>query len=280
MRFYLFIVFQITSLITGSVCADVQLKFGVYTSDKPTTMVKMFRPLLNELEALLTDELSEAVKIRLHVAKNYRQGIDNLVTGKVDFARMGPASYVLSKDMDMGLRLLVMESKKGRKVFNGVICVQQGSSINHIAQLHGMSFAFGNERSTIGRYLSQQLLVQNQVRAKHLLKFEYLGRHDRVGSAVGAGQYSAGALKESTYKKLKAKGIPIREIARFKNVTKPWIANSKMSDRMVTSLTKVLLSLTNPSALKGIRKAGFLPAEDKDYAIIRQSIRSNREFFL
>lgn len=74
------------------------------------------------------------------------------------------------------------------------------------SQLRGQTFAFGDERSTIGRYLSQLLLVQHGIRADELLSYEYLGRHDRVGTAVGAGQFDAGALKESTFRKLKKKG--------------------------------------------------------------------------
>ncbi len=273
-------IIMILSLSVASAKDNVQLRFGVYTSDKPSTMVRMFRPLLNELELQLSERMGKPVKIKLHVAKSYEQGIDDLTTGKVDFARMGPASYVISKKKNPNLRLLAMESKKGRKVFYGIICVNDKTSITDISQLSGESFAFGSERSTIGRYLAQQLLVDHQIRAKDLSSFEYLGRHDRVGRAVGLGSYAAGALKESTFKKLKDKGVPIREIARFQNVTKPWIASENMSEEMTLSLAQVLLGLDDPDALKGIKKSGFLPALDDDYADIRRSIESNTDFLL
>ena len=135
--------------------ADITLKFGIYTSDKPTTMVSTFRPILNELENKLSILLSEPVSIRMHVAKNYDQGIDDLVNGNIDFARMGPASYIISKRQNPEIELLVMENQKGKKTFYGVICIQQDSSIEQISQLKNHSFAFGNKHSTIGRYLSQ-----------------------------------------------------------------------------------------------------------------------------
>jgi len=260
--------------------AGMNLKFGVYTSDKPTTMVRMFRPLLNTLEAHLTEKLGEPVHISLQVASSYAQGVDDLVTGRVDFARMGPASYVASKDRNPDLQLLAMESKKGKKVFYGIICVQEQSAIKEIAQLKGHTFAFGNERSTIGRYLSQYLLSKQGIYAHDLASYEYLQRHDRVGTAVGAGQYDAGALKESTFKKLKAKGVKIRELTRFPNVTKPWIANSKMSKTIFNALKQSLVEFTDLAALKMIKKQGFLLATDDDYAIIRESIQKNSDFFL
>lgn len=269
---------MIFSLSVVSADENIQLRFGVYTSDKPSTMVKMFRPLLNELEFQLSERMGKQINIKLHVAKNYEQGIDDLTTGKVDFARMGPASYVISKKKNPNLRLLAMESKNGKKVFYGIICVSDKASITDISQLRGETFAFGSERSTIGRYLAQQLLVDHQIHAKDLSSFKYLGRHDRVGRAVGLGSYTAGALKESTFKKLKDKGVPIREIARFPNVTKPWIASENMSEKMTVSLAQVLLGLDDPDALKGIKKSGFLPALDDDYAAIRRSIESNTDF--
>ncbi|MCP4277603.1 MAG: PhnD/SsuA/transferrin family substrate-binding protein, partial [Gammaproteobacteria bacterium] len=100
----------VVGLMSSTVQAEVTLKFGVYTSDKPTTMVRMFRPILNVIEQGLTEELGEVVRIKLNVASNYEQGIENLIKGQVDFGRMGPASYVLSKNRNPDLRIIAMES--------------------------------------------------------------------------------------------------------------------------------------------------------------------------
>ncbi|MCU7936121.1 MAG: PhnD/SsuA/transferrin family substrate-binding protein [Candidatus Thiodiazotropha sp. (ex Dulcina madagascariensis)] len=259
--------------------ADVALTFGVYTSDKPTAMVKMFRPILNALETRLAKKLGEPVRITLQVASTYERGIDDLVSGQVDFARMGPASYILAKARNPDLQLLAMESNRGSKIFYGIICVHEQSPIEDLSQLKGRTFAFGNEHSTIGRYLSQHLLVKQGLHAGDLSGYQYLDRHDKVGAAVATRRFEAGALKESTFKKLKAKGMKIRELARFPNVTKPWIASGKMGTEMVAVLRESLLGLKDPAALKSIKKDGFLPAEESDYAIIRESMQKNDTFF-
>ncbi len=259
--------------------ADIKLDFGVYTSDKPTVMVKMFRPILNVLESELTKTLGEPTSISLQVASNYEKGIDNIASGRVDFARLGPASYVAAKHHSPNLGLLAMENVKGQKSFSGVICVKGKSDIDSVEQLRGRSFAFGDKRSTIGRYLSQHYLAQRGIRSSNLATFAYLGRHDAVGSAVGAGQFDAGALKESTFNKLRKKGVDIREIARFSNVTKPWVARAELDPKLVAALKAALLEMKDPNALKAIKKNGFFPAKDSDYATIRESIRDNKTFF-
>ncbi len=259
--------------------ADVNLTFGVYASDKPSAMVRQFRPILNILESKMSKRLGEPVKITMHVAKTYEQGIDDLVSGRVDFARFGPASYIEAKESEPGVSILVVESNKGKKVFHGVICVAKGSPIKGVEDLRGARFAFGDERSTIGRYLSQLYLLRHDIRAADLGYFEYLGRHDKVGAAVGAGRFEAGALKESTFNKLVEKGVPLVSIGSFPNVTKPWIARSGLSEKVSRTLRAVLLNIKDKNALKNLSKDGFLLGSDEDYAFIRESILTNHLFF-
>lgn len=257
------------------VFADIKLNFGVYTADKPTAVVKQFRPVLNALSVKMTEILNEKVTIKIQVSKDYEKGIQSIVKGEVDFFRSGPASYILAKNRNPELSILVMESKKGQKRFNGIICVRQNSSIKSIADLKGKKFAFGNKLSTIGRYLSQLYLFQNGVRAADLNSYEYLKRHDRVGNAVAIGTFDAGALKESTFKKLIAAGKPLRLLAKFPNVTKPWISSSKLTKRMRNTMTKALLSIKDSKILKD----GFVLGNDTDYEIIREAMGKNDSFF-
>jgi len=259
--------------------AEISLAFGVYASDKPSAMVKQFRPILNALQDDLSRLAGEPVRIRMQIAKTYEQGVIDLVAGKVDFARFGPASYIRAREADPRVEILAIESSKGKKTFNGVIAVAKDSSIQTISELRGKSFAFGDERSTIGRYLSQLHLMRNNVRASDLKHFEYLGRHDAVGAAVGSGRFDAGALKESTFKRMVKKGINLRAIARFPNVTKPWIARGGLPTKTKNMLRRTLLALNDPKALKALTSDRLLEGSDEDYAGIREAILSNHLFF-
>lgn len=259
--------------------ADIELVFGLYTSDKPSSMVIQFRPSLDILEERLSAVLLEHVTVRTHVAKSYSAGLENLVDGKVDFARFGPASYVLAKRMNPDLAILAMESEGTRKIFYGIICVRQDSEIQNVSQLRGRTFAFGDVNSTIGRYLSQLYLLKHGISAGDLASYDYLGRHDLVGSAVALGRYDAGALMEQTYSELVKSGLPLRSVARFTNVTKPWIARAGLPERVKMALSKVLLELNNPVALNALNKDGFVEGRDSDFDVIREAMDRNDDFF-
>ncbi len=151
--------------------------------------------------------------------------------------------------------------------------------ITRIEDLKGKSFAFGDEQSTIGRYLAQLYLVRHGIRAGDLKNFEYLNRHDRVGYAVASGQFDAGALEGTIFKKLVDQGVPIRQLVSFQNVTKPWIARAGLDPRVIAALRQGLIGIHDKAALTALRFDGFLPATDEDYAIIRASITENPLFF-
>lgn len=258
--------------------SEIKLIFGTYTADKPTDTVRKLKPVLKFLEKALTNKLGEQVRISTQVSKDYDKGITQLVNGKVDFARFGPASYVLAKNKSRNLSILAMEAVKGKKTFHGIICVQEDSTIQNIGGLFGKSFAFGNELSTIGRYLAQSQLLDAGIKGDQLKRYDYLGRHDRVGTAVGNREFDAGALKLSTFNKLKKKNVAIREIYRFKNVTKPWIARAGLDKKISAALAVALLNLDDTAALKAIKKSGFLVGDDADFNVIRKAMKKSEQF--
>ncbi len=257
----------------------ITLSLGLYTSNKPSAMVRKFRPIVKHLEHQMAEKLGQPVNIRMQLAKNYQQGIEHLTAGKVDFSRFGPASYIEAKKSNPDLKILAMESINKSKVFHGIIAIHVDNPINEIAGLRGHSFAFGDQQSTIGRFLSQQYLAESGVGAKDLSHFEYLGRHDIVGTKVGSGEFVAGALNESTFRKLLSKGEEIRELARFPNVTKPWIARSGLDSEIFEALQLCLLELTDEESLQKLKIDGFLEGADIDYEVIRTAIEGNDRFF-
>ena len=84
----------VTILLVPSAKADITLDFGLYASDKPTEVIRQFRPVISFLERDIGARLGEKTSIRIQVSRGYEEGIENLVAGRVDFARFGPASYV------------------------------------------------------------------------------------------------------------------------------------------------------------------------------------------
>lgn len=277
-RLCAFVFLLVPAIVPASAQAEITLKFGLYTSDKPSQMVRQFRPILTALESALQERLGEAVKITTNISRTYQQGIDNLVTGKVDFARFGPASYIAAKAANPDITVLAMESSKGQRTFRGVIVVHRESRIRTVEDLRGRTFAFGDRNSTVGRYLSQSYLIERGIAMRDLAGHDYLGRHDRVGTAVAIKKFDAGALKEGTFNKLVAKGHPLRVIGSFDVPTKPWIARSGLSQRIVGALRRELLDMADPAALRALDKDGFFPAGDSDYDTIRDAVTAAADF--
>jgi len=253
------------------------IKFGVYTSDKPTTMYKKFKPILDYLKKEVNLRGIRA-DIKIKIYPSYSHAIEALVKKDCDFVRFGPASYIIVKQLEKNIRLLAMEHKKNKKRFNGVFIVSNNSTITSIKDLTGKTFAFGNKNSTIGRYLSQAELVKAGINASGFKHYKYLGRHDKVALAVAAGNYDAGVVKENTYKKY-AKSKGLKKIGQFPNVTKPWVVRAEFNDKMFNALKDALLTLKDKEILKNLKQDGFLPTSDEDYDFVRKGMEKSKEFF-
>lgn len=271
--------FTLAAAPWSPVQADVSLVFGTYSPDKPSAMVEQLRPSLDAIAASAGELLGEPVQIRMQVVRTYEEGVALIASGEADFMRLGPASYVTAKDAAPNISILAVERSGAGKMFNGVICVREDSDITEVGQLKGRSFAFGSQESTLGRYFSQLFLMRAGVLARDLSRYEYLGRHDKVGAAVGSGLFDAGALEETTFKKLLKEGVPIRAVATFPNVTRPWVAREGLEPRLVDTLRRTLLGLDDPLALEALRFEGFLEGSDADYEPTREAMALNPKFF-
>lgn len=268
----------LASALAVPAMADINLVFGTYAADKPSTTVKKYRPFLKYLSEEMTKALGEPVKIRMRIAKEYDTSINHLANGDVDFARFGPASYITVLERNAGVQIVAMESKGGNKRFKGIIAVHSDSDIQSLSDLAQKSFAFGDELSTIGRYLSQSHLIDAGVTSNELSGYEYLGRHDRVGTSVGEGRFTAGALKESTFNKLVKSGVPIKTLFEFENVTKPWLAAPGMDPDVLAAMRQIMLTTTDEKVLSRVAKDGFLEGHDVDYDFIRKAMKHSSTF--
>lgn len=264
-----------------SICAaqeePLRLKFGVYPSDRATVMYRKFTPILDAIQVPIETQLGREVEIHMTIFKDYESGIQALANGDVDFVRFGPSSYILAEQLNPNVSLLAMELRKGLKRFNGIIIARKDSGITEIKDLQDKSFAFGDERSTIGRFLAQSLMLENEIHATNLRSFDYLGRHDRVAKAVMNRTHDAGALKSSTYKAL-CDPDEIIIVRAFSNVTNPWVASSTLPTEVQEAITQSLLMLENQSVIGELGCSGFAEATPKEYDLVRESMKNAEKF--
>ncbi|HUR27515.1 MAG TPA: PhnD/SsuA/transferrin family substrate-binding protein [Planctomycetota bacterium] len=253
----------------------LHLTFGVYQSDKATEMYRKFTPVIESIQDDVEKRLGRPTDIEIQIFKTYEDGIDALCKGTVDFVRFGPSPYILAKRKNANLELIAMELEDGKKQFNGCIVVPRDSKIHSLAELRGRSFAFGDRNSTIGRYLVQELLLKEGIHASDLGRQEYLERHDKVAAAVLAGDFEAGAVKESNFEEAKKE---LRVLVTFPNVTKPWVARAGLDAEILGGLRGALLDLKDPLALKALKVSGFATTSDKEYESVQQSMKAAEAF--
>jgi phosphonate transport system substrate-binding protein len=251
------------------------IRFGVYASGNPIELVRDFNPIMRKLEEYASARLGGEVQITLVLSKTYKQGIQVIVEGTVDFARIGPIAYLQASELNPDIEILATEDQQ----VVGIIAIHKDSPIASVGDLWGKTFAFGDKHSSIGRYLAQLFLVNNNITAVALGEFGYFDRHDKVGKAVGRGEYVAGALNARTFRRLVASGVPIKELARFGNATTPWVSSGDLDGEIETMLREGLLQFQNGSALSRLEITGFVDGEVADFEPIRESILNNRRFF-
>jgi phosphonate transport system substrate-binding protein len=261
--------------------------FAFYPSDKPSVVYSKFLPFVTYLQNEVNRHLKDNVKYEFEIVitQSYADHIKRMQLGEFDISRVGPASYTLLKQKIPNLKLLAIEGKKGKKNFYGHMIVYKSSTIRSVEDIKKLkkkpTFAFGNPNSTLGRYLPQTLLVENGLGKSAFSKINYLGRHDKVATAIIAGDYDIGSLKESTYKKYKSRGLV--SIGKMKNMTKPWIAHPKLSSRLIETIQEILVNYQHKSqertaALKKLKASGFFFAKDQDFNDLKQQMAKAQEF--
>lgn len=255
----------------------LSLSFGVYQTDKATVMYKTFTPILESIQDSVSKELGRPVELGLTIFKSYDDGIQALVDGKVDLVHFGPASYVTAKEKNPSIQLIAMEHEKGEKRFKGVIVVKKDSPFQTIEDLRGKRFAFGDKNSTVGRYLVQAQLVDNGIYAKDLASFKYMERHDQVAGAVEIGDFDAGSVKSSTFKKYADKGT-LRKLAEFENVAKPVVVRGGFDPAVLPAVQHAFYELKDEAILKDLKISGFMPTSDSEYDFVRDGMRKSARF--
>ncbi len=94
----------LASRLVEKSAAEQRITFGVYTYYDPPTMLKKFSPLLTYLETNITAAWhTQALRIDFRIYRSYSNGLAAFAKGEIDFMRMGPSSYVLTKERSSGV---------------------------------------------------------------------------------------------------------------------------------------------------------------------------------
>lgn len=252
---------------------ELRLKFGLYTHQKPFTMAKRFAPLLSAMEESMAGLLRRPVPIDCIIYPSYDKGHDGFLLGKVDFMRVGSASYVLMKGTQPGISLLVAQEEPSECV----IFTRADSGIN-LSQLRGKSFAFGDAKSTSGSYLPKAyfLGLADPIRASDLSpKSREFPSLDLVVEAVRKGECDAGSANTV------AIDTSFKVLYTFTTVLRtPFVARDGIDADVEKALKDALLKVDDLSVLAKIeaKLTGFRVVSDQDYDQLRKEMELAEKF--
>src|SRR5260370_21079072 len=186
--------------------------------------------------------------------------------------RMGPPSYVVTKERSAGITLLASQNE----LVTGAIFALKDSRIKEFANLRGRPFAFGDRESTLGNYLVKLKLLTNGLHANDLsTDSRHLRGHEEVTAAVEKGAYAAGAGNKLVV------GPEFKILAKIEtDVRMPWVAKIGIDSRMATALARAPLALQDTNILQKLESnlTGFRKVEDRAYDRLRGDMRRAAEF--
>ena len=277
LSFWLFRVLLILlSIYTGVAAASDQLTLGIHPYKSPTKLLKAYTPLAE----YLTEKVG--VPVQITISKDYQTHIDSIGSNRLDIAYMGPASYIKLVDHYGKKPILACQAVHGKPTFQGKIITRKESTLNSLGQMKGKAFAFGDPNSTMSHLVPRYMLWKAGISADELGRYKFLGSHDNVALAVLAGDYDAGAVKESVFYKYEERGLKaIADTpALYEHI---FVTSNKLDPATIQKLRDAFLTLdkdSNGSMIMNSIKPGITsmyPARDKDYDELREILRTLKQ---
>ena len=238
----------------------------------PREEIKLYESFLDYLEK------ETGLDFTLLFSGDYQETIENIGTGKAQFAIIGGLSF-LKAERDYGIKMLVKcldQNKKGD--YRAAIIVKKDSPIKQLSMLKGSSFAFGSKYSTQGYLIQRYMLEKKGVLITDLKKFFFTGSHWDSARAVIQGKASAGGIHDTLAFRLE-KYKTIRIIALSDYYPRSGIAVNKDVSEEIADKVKTALLQFDPAGKhkdrlincdKSEMSGGFTDVKPQDYDILKK----------
>lgn len=257
--------------VTGSVWAEVVV--GVFPRRPAAKSVKMFTPLVQQLEKKLNE------KVNLVVPKDFKTFWKMLEAGKFDVVHYNQYHYVLSQKK-YGYRVFVANEEFGNRKIAGALTVRRDSGINSLQDLRGKTILFGGGKKAMGSYIAPTALLKEAGLQEGR---DYQARFSKNPPSAVMGVYS-GAVNASgsgnviLQLKMVTKNVDVSKLKVLAEsqpfVQLPWAVSANMSKRKMNKIRSIMIGLkgteTGRDILKSAKVTGFYPVTDEDFNQVRK----------
>jgi phosphonate transport system substrate-binding protein len=230
---------------------------------------KRFAPLARQLV------LATGRDVVIRVPRDYEEHIGVVGRDEADIAFLGPASLLAVERKYGAKALLGRLETAGRAELYGHIVVRADSPLQKLADLRGKRMAFGDPQSTMSYLVPKAVLQAAGIAESDFAVASFVGNHDNIASAVLAGNFDAGAVKDETFDKFATRGL--RSLAELPHVADhAFVATRRVPDELVVRLRVALQGLRDSESgraiLKGLQPnlTAIIPAQGRDYDSLRR----------
>jgi phosphonate transport system substrate-binding protein len=247
------------------------IQFGVIPRYNPIIMYQSYQPLMDYLTE------NTPYRFELKLSRDYTEAVDLLRQGVTPVASLGDVTFAEARRNFGVVPILKPLNAQGEASYRSVIVVRDDSTIAHLEDLKGRSFAFGDPHSTSGNLIPRHHLFQNGITLFDLGPYENLESHDAVAKAVLKGKFDAGAVKDVVARRYREHGL------RFLSLSDPIpavpiVVRKDTPPELVAAIEKALLAIDPEDSVQRQRMLkwdpefnhGFVPASGSDYAPIFQ----------
>lgn len=259
------------------------LRFGVPPWQKDMTgddIRGFYKPMLEELSAKL------GRRIVLVGARDYAEITQLLADGKIDLASISPIPYVLARQKNPGISMILTElswnaarSAKNDYYIGHILTLKSRTDIARLEDLKGKRFAFVARESTSGYVVPKYLLEQRGIDVENYFsQVFFLGSHPRVTDALVAGSVDAVATWDFNLTQAVAKhGDVFRELLASDKIPNLGIAVHPSVNAAQRRIIQQTLAQIDPDKLKGVSAVGYVIRPPEYYDIIRKILAATQQ---
>lgn len=219
------------------------------------------------------------VPVELISASTYQGVITAMGNDQLEFAYMGPKSYVEAANRAKGEALLVELNLKGEPGYRCIFVVPAASPIKDLKDAKGLKFAFTDINSTSGYLIPAMTLldVLGQPADKFFGQVTFSGSHSTSLLEIASNKIDVAATNDLDTNYAVAQGTIKAEAFRVIYTSElipgsPMVCRKDIPASLKRAFVDAILEMSkDTSILDKLKNGGFRPITDQQFDVIRAS---------
>lgn len=254
-----------------------RLRFSIIPRGDVRKELAALQPLLDGLETAL------GMPVEIYSAPSYGAVLEALLSGAVQLARLGPASYVSARRADPLLTAFASHANKATAFqpagayYHSLLVVRADSGIADVAALRGKRLALVDPDSTSGALVPRHVFARQlgTPLEAHFAQVGYTGSHAQSVHKLLSGQIDAAFVgSQNLAANIGADPARVRQVRVLWRSgalpTDPFVMRGQLCDAIKDKIRAAFVGGGQSAAvLDRLGVARFVPVADQDYQIIR-----------